>query len=102
MQAIILQVQLALTALGALLPLLPDGGRAEAARILEALAKAVSAAGAVAANYDDLAFKLKALRAEIEAMAEGGAPVGPEGVETAFARVKAASEAFRAAIADPT
>ncbi len=99
MHAIIVQIQLALGALAALLPLLPGDGREEAARILEAIGRAFAAIDLVAENYDDLALKLKALRAEIEAMAEAGAPAGVEAVEAAFARVKAASEAFRAAVA---
>jgi hypothetical protein len=100
MQAIIVQIQLALGALAALLPLLPGSGREEAARILEAIGRALAAIDLVAENYDDLALKLKVLRAEIEVMAQAGAPAGVEAVEAAFVRVKAASEAFRAAVAE--
>jgi hypothetical protein len=98
MQAFIIQVQLVLAALSAFLPLMPDSRRGEAGEILNSLGRALTLGSVVAANYDALAIKLKILRAEIEAMADAGTPATVETIEGAFARVQAASAAFRRAI----
>jgi hypothetical protein len=92
------QVQLVLAALGAFLPLIPDKSRAAAANILNGLADALTLATHASADFDDLAAKLKALRGEVEAMAASGAEASEDEIEAAFARVSAASAAFRAAL----
>jgi len=51
-----------------------------------------------AANIDDLAIKLAAVRAEVETMASRGERVSAAQLDAAMARVHAASAAFRAAL----
>lgn len=94
----IMQLQLLLTAISALLPLAPDRYRARIAEILAISGQALAAGGAVAANIDDLAAKLAAIRAEVEAMAQAGHAVNEAELDTAMARVRAASTAFRSAL----
>jgi hypothetical protein len=97
MQAFLAQAQLLLTALGAVLPLVPDARQAEVGAILRALAAALTLAAHVETDIAALAAKLKALRAEIEAVGDG--PMPAEAIEAAFARVRAASAALHAAAA---
>ncbi len=95
---LILQLQMLLPALSAFLPLVPEEHRVRAAEILDVAAKALAAGGSVAVNLDDLAVKLAAIRAEVEAMAAAGRAVTAEELEAAMTRVRAASAAFRAAL----
>ncbi len=95
---LLLQVQLLLAALSAFLPLVPEDYRLRAAAFLDLAAKALAASGAVAANVDDLAIKLAAVRAEIEAMVASGQTVSVEQLDAAMLRVRSASAAFRAAL----
>lgn len=99
MQNMILQLQLLLAALSAFLPLLPQAHRVRAGDILDLVAKALSAGSVAAANLDDLAAKLAAVRAEVEAMAAAGREATAEELDAALARARAASNAFRAAAA---
>ena len=94
----IMQLQLLLTALSALLPLAPEQYRVRIAEVLDIAAKALAAGGSVAANLDDLAAKLAGVRAEVEAMASAGHKVSEAELDAAMARVRAASAAFRAAL----
>jgi hypothetical protein len=98
MLSLILQLQMLLAALSAFLPLVPADQRARAGEILEVVAKALAAGGAVGANLDDLAAKLGQVRAEVEAMASAGETVSAERMDAAMARVREASAAFRAAL----
>ena len=93
-----LQLQLLLAALSAFLPLVPEEHRVRAAEILDLAAKVLGASGAIAANLDDLAVKLAAIRAEVEAMVASGRTVSVDQVDAAMARVRAASAAFRATL----
>jgi hypothetical protein len=95
---LIQQVQLLLTALMAALPLVPESQRARISDVLDIAAKALAAAGGVAANADDLAHKLSTVRTEVEAMAAAGHHVTAEELNAALTRVRTASAAFRAAI----
>ena len=95
----ILQLQMLLAALSAFLPLVPSDARARAGEILDVAAKALAAGGSVAANVDDLAVKLAAIRAEVEAMAAAGREVTAAELDAAMVRVRGASTAFRAALA---
>jgi len=95
---LMLQLQMLLAALSAFLPLVPDKLRARAAEILDVAANALAAGAVVAANVDDLAAKLAAVRAEVEAMAAAGRAVTVEELDEALIRVRAASAAFRAAL----
>lgn len=95
---LMLQLQMLLAALSAFLPLLPADQRTRAAEILDVAANALALGGSIAANVDDLAGKLAAVRAEVEAMASVGRAVTPEELDAAMARVRAASTAFRAAL----
>src|SRR5262245_39643051 len=95
---LLLQLQLLLAALSAFLPLVPEEHRVRAAEILDVAAKALAAGGSIATNVDDLAVKLAAVRAEVEAMAAGGRTVSAEQLDAAMPRVRAASAAFRAAL----
>jgi DNA-binding NarL/FixJ family response regulator len=85
-----------LAALSAFLPLVPEESRERAAEVLSVVGKALSVGSAVATNLDDLAAKLAAIRAEVEAMA--GRQVTPEELDAAMNRVRAASSAFREAL----
>lgn len=98
MQSLVLQLQLLLAALSAFLPLVPNEARERAAEFLDVAADALAASGAVAANLDDLAQKLSAIRAEIEAMVVEGRRVGADELDAAMRRVREASAAFRAAL----
>jgi hypothetical protein len=95
---LVLQLQLLLAALSAVLPLVPDAHRARAGEILDVAAKVLAAGGSVAGNVDDLAQKLASIRAEVEAMAAAGRTVSESELDAAMARVRAASAAFRAAL----
>jgi hypothetical protein len=99
MQALMLQLQMLLAALSAFLPLVPADIRARAAGFLDLAAKALAAGGAIGANLDDLAAKLAAVRAEVETMAANGREVSADELDAAMGRVRAASAAFRAALA---
>ncbi|MEZ5957072.1 MAG: hypothetical protein R3C27_07690 [Hyphomonadaceae bacterium] len=96
---LLLQLQLLLAALSAFLPLVPEEYRVRAAEILDVAAKVLGASGVVASNVDDLAVKLAAIRAEVETMAASGGTVSVEQLDAAMTRVRAASAAFRAALA---
>lgn len=93
---LMLQLQMLLAALSAFLPLVPEDSRDRAAEVLNVVAKALSVGGSIGANLDDLAAKLAAIRAEVEAMA--GRNVTAEELDAALARVRTASAAFRAAL----
>ncbi len=95
---LIVQLQMLLAALSVLLPIIPEENRVRAAEIIDAVAQALAASGAVGANLDDLAAKLAAIRAEVEAMAAAGRAVSAEELESAMTRVRSASAAFRAAL----
>ncbi len=95
---LMLQVQMLLAALSAFLPLVPAEQRARAAGFLDVAAKALAAGGSVATNLDDLAVKLAAIRADVEAMAAAGRMVSAEQLDAAMARVRTASAAFRDAL----
>jgi hypothetical protein len=101
---LILQLQMLLAALSAFLPLVPETQRTRAAAILDLVAQALAAGGAVATNVDDLAKKLADVRAEVEAMAASGRAVTDVEMDAALTRVRTASVAFREALAeaDPT
>lgn len=95
---LILQLQMLLAALSAFLPLVPEENRERAAEIIHTVAKALAAGSSVGANLDDLAAKLAAIRAEVEAMASAGRNVSGEELEASMARVRTASAAFRSAL----
>lgn len=95
---LMLQVQMLLAALSAFLPLLPQEARQRAGEVLDIAGTALVAGGAIGANLDDLAGKLAAIRAEVEAMAAAGRTVTADELDAAMARVRAASAAFRAAL----
>jgi hypothetical protein len=98
MSNFLLQLQLLLAALSALLPLLPDVLRARAGEILDVAGKALSLGGALSTGAEDLAQKLAVIRAEIEAMAAARHTVTADELDAAMARVSAASNAFREAL----
>jgi len=95
---LILQLQMLLAALSAFLPLVPEDSRERAAEVLDTVAKVLADGASVGANVDDLAAKLAAIRAEVEAMASAGRAVSADELESAMARVRTASAAFRAAL----
>lgn len=97
---LILQVQMLLAALSAFLPLIPEKRRAAASAILDLAAKALAVGGAVAPNLDDLARKLAEIRADVEAMVARGHALTGEEMDAALTRVRSASAAFRAALAE--
>lgn len=87
-----LQIDLLMAALSALLPLVPEQYRARAAEIVDAAKAAI----AIGDHLGQLAQKLAALRAEMEAMADRA--ITSEDMDKALNRVREASAAFRAAI----
>ena len=95
---LILQLQMLLAALSAFLPLVPEESRERAAEVLNVVGKALAVGGSIGANVDDLAQKLAAIRAEVEAMASAGRGVTSEELDVAMARVRTASASFRAAL----
>ncbi|MGE3304303.1 MAG: hypothetical protein AB7M12_14455 [Hyphomonadaceae bacterium] len=101
MRSFLIQLHLLLSALGVLLPLAPPNRRAELGSILETIGAALALGEAAADGADALALQLKTVRLEIEAMAEAGRDAGEADLEAAFARVRAASAAFRAILSDP-
>lgn len=98
MLKIMLQVQMLLAALSAFLPLVPESKRGRVSEILDTAGQALNAGGAIAGNLDDLAAKLAAIRAEVEAMVEQGRSVGADELDAAMTRVRGASAAFREAL----
>jgi plasmid maintenance system antidote protein VapI len=98
MNSFLLQLQLLLAALSALLPLLPDGLRARAGEILDVAGKALSLGGALSTGAEELAQKLAVVRAEIEAMAAARHTLTADELDAAMARVNTASSAFRQAL----
>lgn len=98
MLSLMLQLQLLLAALSAFLPLVPTEHRTRAAEIIDIAAKVLAAGGSIGANLDDLAVKLSAVRAEVEAMAVAGRAVTSGELDAAMARVRSASTALRAAL----
>lgn len=94
----IIQLQLLLAAISALLPFAPERYRARIGEVLEIIAHALATGGSLANNAGDLAGKLAAIRAEVEAMAARA--VTTEELDAAMARVRAASASFRAALAE--
>ena len=102
MHALILQLQLLLAALGALLPLVPEASRTRIAGLFDLAGQALRIGDAAASQADDLALKLAAIRADVERMAGAGVTVTPDRIDEAFARVAAASRAFRLAAGEVT
>lgn len=100
MTKLLLQVQLLLAALSALLPFVPDRTRSRAAEILDLAARALAFGNAVSVNLDDLALKLAGVRADVEAMVAAGREPSAEELDAAMDRVRAASSDFRAALAE--
>lgn len=99
MHTLMLQVQLLLAALSALLPLVPLEHRGRIAEILETAAKALAFTGVLGASADDIADKLARVRADVEAMAAEGHAVTPDELAAAMLRVRAASADLREALA---
>jgi hypothetical protein len=97
--SIFVQLQLLLAAVSALLPFAPEAARAKLAGVLDLAAQALRATQAGARELEDLAGRLRAIRTDIERMAEAGQTVSPDRLDEAFERVRAASAAFRAALA---
>lgn len=97
MQSLILQLQLLLAALGALLPLVPEKSRARIGELFDLAGQALRIGDAAARQADDLAVKLAAIRADVEQMAAAGVTLTPDRIDEAFERVRTASAAFRQA-----
>lgn len=97
MQNMLLQIQLLLTALAALLPLAPVAARARLASMLDVAGQALRIGEAAGRHADDLAAKLAAIRRDVERMVESGERITPDRLDEAWARVAAASAAFREA-----
>lgn len=96
---VFVQVQLLLGAVSALLPMAPEPIRVKLAGVIDLAAQALRTVEAGAREVDDLAVKLRAVRDEIESLAETGRPATAVRLDEAFERVRAASAAFRAALA---
>lgn len=99
MPNLLLQLQLFLAALSALLPLIPADFRVRTASFLDLAGRALSVSASVATDVSDLADKLARVRAEIEAIAAAGRAVSGDEFDAVMARIDTASAAFRAALA---
>lgn len=97
MHAFIIQAQLLLGALAAILPLAPAGNRAQLAHVLETIAAALKIGESAMDSAESLAVKFAALRGEVERMAAVTPHASPDELEAAFERVRSASASFRAA-----
>jgi hypothetical protein len=97
MDAFILQIQLLLAALSAVLPLAPARSRAQLGHVLETIAAALKLGEAAAGAAEELAQKFARLHAEVTQMAALSTHVSAEELDAAFERVRAASAAFRGA-----
>ena len=93
-----LQLQLLLAALGALLPRVPEASRAKLAALVDLAAQALLLGERAGGAATELAMKLQRIRADVEAMAAEGRALTPDRIDEAWARVEAASRAFRAAV----
>lgn len=98
MQTLIVQLQFLLTALGALLPLVPAQNREKLSELLRMAADALRLGDAVAEEARDVAMKLRAIRLDVEALALNGESIDADKIDHAFERVRAASHALRAAL----
>lgn len=98
MPNLLLQLQLLLAALSALLPLIPADFRAKAASFLDLAGRALSVSASIATDVSGLADKLAQVRAEIEAIAAAGRAVTADEFDAVMARINTASAAFRAAL----
>ncbi len=99
MPNLLLQLQLLLAALSALLPLIPSDFRTKAASFLDLAGRALSVSASAAADVSDLADKLATVRAEIETIAAAGRAVTADEFDAVMTRIITASAAFRAALA---
>lgn len=99
MQSLFVQVQMLMAGLSALLPLVPQKGRARVAEVLDLVGAALRLGAAVSSEVEDLAIKLREVRMDIERLAESGRPLTGDDFDVAFQRVRGASDAFRAALA---
>ena len=97
MQTLIVQLQLLLAALGALLPLVPEKSRVRIGELFDLAGQVLRVGDAAARQADDLAVKLAAIRADVERMALDGKTLTPNRIDEAFERVRVASTAFRKA-----
>jgi len=98
MPNLLLQLQLLLAAMSALLPLIPAAFRSKIAGFLDLAGRALSVSASAAADVSDLADKLAAVRAEIEAVAAAGRAVTADEFDAVMSRISTASAAFRAAL----
>lgn len=92
----VLQLDLLLAAVSALLPLVPAQHRDRAADILDAARDAANAAAAIGAHLGDLSQNLAGLRSEIDAM--GDRAVTSEDMDRALLGASEASATFREAL----
>jgi hypothetical protein len=97
MHALILQLQLLLAALGALLPFVPEQSRSRIAQVFDLAGQALRLGERAAVHAEHLAQRLAAIRADVERMAAEGTPVSADRIDEAWDRVAAASRAFREA-----
>jgi hypothetical protein len=96
---VVVQLQLLLGALSAILPLSPPEHRARLAEVFELAGRVLSVGALGGETLNDLTTKLRRVRVDIERLVETGAPVTPEQLDAAMAKVRRASAAFRAAAA---
>lgn len=99
MPALILQIQLLLATLSALIPLVPARMRSAAGDLLRLASDALALGASATHELEDLAAKLAALRAEMEAIAASGREISSDDLDAAMQRVRIASAAFRDALA---
>jgi len=97
MPAVLMQLQMLLSALSAFVQITPLSAKPRAMEALGFVGRALSAGAAAAEEWDDLSERLRSLRLEVEALAERREPLSPEDLEDALSRVRAASAGFRAA-----
>lgn len=98
MPAVLMQLQMLLSALSAFMQVTPLAAKPRALEALSFVGRALSAGAAAAEEVEDLADRLRVLRLEVEQMAQRREPLRPEELDAALARVRAASAGFQEAV----
>lgn len=98
MPAVLMQLQMLLSALSAFMQVTPLAAKPRALEALSFVGRALSAGAAAAEEVEDLADRLRVLRLEVEQMAQRREPLRSEELDAALARVRAASAGFQEAV----
>lgn len=98
MLTLLLQLQMLLSAVVAVLQASPLDQKPRVHAVLAAVGEALRFGAAAGEGAQALAVRIGALRRELEALGARETPLRAEEVDAVLARVRSASEAFRAAV----